>query len=293
MRTEQTLLGEITAWAMEDPNIRTVLLAGSRAEPGRTPDRLSDYDVELFVRDSAPFGAHDGWVRRFGEVMVRWPLSPRPTGREGVITQLVLYRDGVRVDFQVTALPPESSPSVHSGYRILVDKDRVAPRLPAPDPVHYLIQPPTAEAFAGRLNAFWWDVIYVAKALRRGELNYARYMLEGPLRFEILLPLLEWYAGLRHDWTVQAGIYGRWLERLLDDETWQAYTATFAGPAPADHRRAMWAMVALVRRLGRALGQALGHPYPEETDRHVSAYLERLSAAGDSILAPPPAGERP
>ena len=276
MRSERELLDEIEAWAAGDPNIRMVLLVGSRAEPGREPDPLSDYDIELFVRDSAPFAADGNWVRRFGQVMVRWPLSPRPTGREGWITQLVLYQDGVRIDFQITALPPQASPSLQSGYRVLVDRDGAAARLPAPNPAFYFVKRPAPDAFAGRLNAFWWDVVYVAKALQRGELNYARYMLDGPLRFEILLPLLEWQAGLQHGWTVQGGVYGRWLERLLDEETWQAYTATFAGPAPADHRRAMWAMIALVRRLGRNLGQALGYPYPEQTDRDVSAYIQQI-----------------
>lgn len=274
------VLVQLTQWAEAQPNIRTILLTGSRAEPSRTPDDLSDYDVELFVQDTAPFINNEAWLDTFGLIMVRWPLSPGPTFDADWMTQLVLFEDGVRLDFQITALPPTASRHLDSGYRVIVDKDGIAPQLPPPTYATYLITPPTAAALADRLNAFWWDIVYVAKALHRRELNYARYMLDGAIRFDQLQPLLEWHIGLRHHWTVDTGNYGRWFQRYLDAATWAAYKSTFAGADFDDHWRALFATVALVRSLGTSLAEALGVPYPEETDRNITAYMRRIQRLG-------------
>lgn len=89
MRTEPDILDPIKQWAERQENIRVVLLTSSRANPQRQPDLLSDYDIELFVRDVNPFAADDGWVFEFGAVMVRWPTTPQPTTHPDWLTQLV------------------------------------------------------------------------------------------------------------------------------------------------------------------------------------------------------------
>ncbi|MCB9079941.1 MAG: aminoglycoside 6-adenylyltransferase [Anaerolineaceae bacterium] len=280
MRTEKMVLVQLTPWAEAQPNIRTILLTGSRAEPSRTPDDLSDYDVEVFVRDTTPFINSGAWLAAFGPIMVRWPLSPGPTFSVDWMTQLVLFEDGVRLDFQIMALLPTTSRHLDSGYRVIVDKDDIAPQLPPPTYATYIITPPTAATFSDRSNAFWWDIVYVAKALHRRELNYARYMLDGTIRFDKLQPLLEWHIGLRHHWTVDTGIYGRWFQRYLDADTWAVYESTFAGADFDDNWRALFAMVELVRSLGTNLAEALGFPYPEETDKRVTAYMRRIEGLG-------------
>jgi aminoglycoside 6-adenylyltransferase len=199
MRSEQEVINQLRRWADAQPNVRTLILTSSRADPHRQPDLLSDYDVEVFVRDVSPFTADDAWGCTFGRIMVRWPMTPRPTLSDEWITQLVLYEDGTRIDFQITSLPPGASGNLDTGYRVLVDKDDAAPTLPEPTHTQYQIQPPTPEAFAERINAFWWDIVYVAKALHRGELTYAKQMLEDPVRMRKLHPLIEWYIVLHHE----------------------------------------------------------------------------------------------
>lgn len=235
---------------------------------------LSDYDVEFFVRDVGPFIEDDAWVSDFGEIMVRWPAAPRPTSSDDWVTHLVLYEDGVRIDFQITTLAPSTSENLDNGYRILADKDGVATQLPEPTYTRYIIQRPTAQAFDARMNAFWWDIVYVAKALHRGELNYARYMLDGTIRFDKLQPLLEWYIGLNLDWSVSAGIYGRWFHKYLDQSTWEGYTRTFAGAEFESNWQALFATIELVRQVGHTLAASLGFEYPAETDRKVTGYIQ-------------------
>lgn len=279
MRTEPIVLGQLKKWAKSRATIRTVLLTSSRADPHRTPDILSDYDVEVFVQDATPF-QDDAWLADFGPIMVRWPLHPQPTFDNDWITQLVLFEDGVRIDFQITALPPTASQNLDSGYRIIVDKDNIASQLPAPTHSTYVITPPTAAAFDDRLNAFWWDIVYVAKALHRGELNYARYMLDGTIRFDKLQPLIEWHIGLQHNWLVNTGIYGRWFQEYLDLPTWEAYEKTFAGADFEDNWRALFATLEFVRIIGRGLAQVLGFHYPEQTDKNVTNYIRWIKDLG-------------
>lgn len=274
MRSEPEVLDLLKRWAEQRANVRAVILTSSRADPRRQPDLLSDYDVEVFVRQVRPFTEDDAWLYDFGQIMVRWPAAPQPTFSDDWITQLVLYQDGTRLDFQITALAPSASENLDNGYRILVDKDGAAARLPEPTYSRYVIQPPTVQAFEARMNAFWWDIVYVAKALRRGELNYARYMLDGTIRFDKLQPLLEWYIGLNHDWSVSAGIYGRWFHKYLDQSMWESYQRTFAGAEFESNWRALFAAIELVRQLGYTLADSLGFEYPAETDRKVTDYIQ-------------------
>lgn len=134
MRSEQDVLNLLKHWAEQRANVRTILLVSSRADPRRQPDLLSDYDMEVFVRDARPFMEDDAWVSDFGDIIVRWPAAPQPTFSDDWITQLVLYEDGIRIDFQITALAPGTSENLDNGYRILVDKDGAAAQLPEPSP---------------------------------------------------------------------------------------------------------------------------------------------------------------
>lgn len=273
MRLEQEVLKQLRQWAAERANVRALILISSRANPRQEADVLSDYDVEVFVRDAGPFTEDDAWVSDFGQIMVRWPLTPRSTNSEDWITQLVLYEDGVRIDFQITALHPTASKNLDSGYRVLLDKDGLAAQLPEPTYSEYVIRRPTSAAFDSRINAFWWDIVYVAKALRRGELNYARHMLDGTIRYDKLQPLMEWTIGLYHGWSVNTGIYGRWFHDYLEPEMWERYRQTFAGSTIDSHWRALFSTTEFVRTLGQTLAQSLGFEYPDETDRQVTAHM--------------------
>ncbi len=274
MRSEETVLDQLREWAGSLENVRAIILTSSRADPRGKPDLLSDYDVQVFVRDAAPFLRDDTWLKPFGSIMVRWPLRPQPTGNRDWITRLVLFDDGVRIDFQVTATgTPEIS--VHDRcYRVILDKDGITDSLAEQSLPDTVISAPSLEDYRDRLNAFWWDIVYIAKGLWRGELNYARYMLDANIRFKKLVPLLTWHVGIRHGWDTEVGIYGRWLFRFLDEATWNDYLETFVGSNPEQNWSALFAMMLLVRRIGLEIGESLGYDYPKEVDRKVSGFIQ-------------------
>ena len=276
MRTERIVLSQLRSWAENVDNIRAVILVASRADPHRKSDLLSDYDIEVYVRDTGPMVRDDSWVSEFGSVMVRWPSWPRPTHSEEWVTQLILFDDGVRIDFQITARKPRESRELDSGYRILVDKDGLAERLPPPSYSRQAVRRPTAKVFDSRMNAFWWDIIYVAKGLWRGELTYAKGMLDGTIRIDKLHPLIEWYIGVLHGWSVDVGIYGRWFHYYLDGPTWKHYRRTYAGASLEDNWRALFETIEFARAVGKRVAEVHEFEYPDEVDKKVTGYIQTI-----------------
>jgi aminoglycoside 6-adenylyltransferase len=275
MRNESTIYTLLIQWAERDDNIRAMVVNGSRGDPTRTPDALSDYDVAVFVRDLELI-RDDEWLARFGDVMVRWPLKPESTLGPDWITQLVLFSDGVRIDFQFTG-PQMRDIEVAADYHcVLIDKDRLSESLTGIPIEGSTIILPTAAEFAERVNAFWWDIPYVAKALKRREIDYARFVMESDLRFNKLHPLIRWHIGLTCGVRTDLGIFGRWFSRYLDDTTWRAYLETYSGSDVEDQWRAMFAMTRFVRMLGADIALRVDCLYPRRTDEDVSAHLRQI-----------------
>jgi aminoglycoside 6-adenylyltransferase len=274
-KSETEVLLQLKNWGERWDNIRAILLTSSRADPKRTPDILSDYDIDIYVRDLAVILQNDSWLESFGSIMVCWPSRPI-SEKSGWVTQLVLFDDGVRIDFQFTDNKQVEFENLENGYKVIIDKDNFTKNLSALTHSYSIIEQPTKEVFDSRLNAFWWDIIYVAKALYRGELNYAKYMLEGTIRFEKLQPLITWYIGISHDWSVNVGAYGRWFHRYLNEPMWEHYQRTFADSNPEANWNALFETLEFVRLVGKRIADELSFNYPDEVDRKVTRYIEEI-----------------
>ena len=123
VRAEEEVLTQFDNWAHGNDLVRAALLTSSRVDPERAIDCLSDYDIEMYVADLRPFQQNDDWLHAFGPVMVRWPYKPRSTFDEKWITRLVLFKDGVRIDFQITDKTRIEPDTYNNGYRVLIDKN--------------------------------------------------------------------------------------------------------------------------------------------------------------------------
>jgi aminoglycoside 6-adenylyltransferase len=275
VRSEHEVLTLLLHWADDSENIRALILNGSRGDPSRKPDQLSDYDAAVFVRDLRPI-TDDRWLGHFGDIIVRWPLTPQQTLGPGWITQLALFDDGVRIDFQFTTPRTSTVEQAAPFHCVVIDKDQFTESLSGLPVEGTTIEPPTASEFSDRINAFWWDIPYVAKALARGEIDYAKFSLDTDIRLHKVHPLLRWYIGMKHGPDTDVGIHGRWFRRYLDDATWSAYLNTFSGGQIDDQWRAMFAMTSLVRTIATELADHYQTEYPDQTDAQVSAYLHTI-----------------
>ena len=138
-----TLIDKITAFAQADPDIRAVILEGSLAVSSHV-DELSDYDINIFASNYEKYLADDAWMSQFGPVLV-YQKEQFPFYDAVIPTRLVVFQDSPRIDFSFwhprllaeIVQGDKEYESYKNGYRVLVDKDRLAERL----------KPPTGDGF--------------------------------------------------------------------------------------------------------------------------------------------------
>lgn len=276
MRTETQVLQQILAFAGQHNAIRAVSMNGSRVNPNAPQDLFCDYDVVCFTCEPRQFVQDQAWIAFFGDLIMLQQNDFEEHGEPGFIF-LMLFTDGVRIDLSFQALSNLAHLGEDTLTRVLLDKDlRLAP-LPPPSDAGYFLPKPSPQEFAAALNEIFWCSNNIAKGLWRGELAYVKSMFDSVVR-EPLVLLLSWYAAWQHDWALDTGKFGKWLQRFLPAEVWQAYLQTYAGAGEAENWEALLAALALVRRVGQELAAALGYAYPLEDDQRMIVYLRTVRA---------------
>ena len=276
-------LPAIVAFARGDERVRAVILNGSRARAGAVLDEFSDTDVAFVVDDLGAFSGDTAWHLAFGEQLVSLPNAGQFEGHP-VHNRLVLYNDGVKVDFLcwpaavMTPLATRSPlpPFLDQGYEVLVDKDGLCARLAPPTGAAFVVTKPSESEFAELVNAFWWETTYVARNLARGDLLFARYNLDVVMKLQIVRRCLEWSVSMNRGWSYKAGLLGRGLHEHLDPATWKELEASYSGGAVAEQWQSLWRTCALFRRVATQVAAGLGHQYPTSLDENVTSHLRAV-----------------
>ena len=275
------LEAKLEEWAKGQPGIRAALLIGSRATPQGARDGFSDHDVVLFLEPASRLAQRDDWMEAFGRPLIVLKETAEHRG-ETVPTRLVQYRGGHRIDFTLSRVDllhriaeQEALPDwLGAGYRVLLDRDGDAEKLLPPSAAAYVPRPPTAAEYKALVDEFWWEVLYVGKYVSRNELLPARYSLEAVLRYDCLVPMLEWYVQVPRAWEQSVGVRGRGLRWLLDLDDRELLDRTYAADTLASHGRALDAMIELFRKAAQTVARDLGHHYPRILDDETCRLLE-------------------
>lgn len=280
---EKEVLEQVVAWGTAHPLIRSLILTSSRTRPDGPVDLLSDYDLLVMVSDVEPFLTDDAWIAAYGRPMVRWGDQAQMAG---LLTYFrgVIYQNYVKIDYRIcpvellsciataTSLPD----ALDVGYRVLLDKDGQTGRWRPPSYRAHIPAPPTAAEYQALVEEFWWGTTYVAKSLWRGELIFAKWMLDADLKLETMRRLLEWRIEIEQQWELKPGNQGRGLERWLPAATYSDFASTYQGLSPQDTWVALEQVAALFRSVAQEVGDALGYPYPQHVDEQVSAYVKGI-----------------
>lgn len=91
------LLRSIVSWAAGRPDVRAVLLTGSRSAEAGTGDAVSDFDVDLLVDDPRAFG-DDDWLERIAPVLI---ASEDDEDEDGDPVRLVFFSAQRKVEFRL------------------------------------------------------------------------------------------------------------------------------------------------------------------------------------------------
>ena len=279
-------LARVVEWAARRPDVRALVLTGSRARADGRVDEVSDYDLEVLTTDRARYET-DEWMGELGPVWVYLPTTR--SDDERYLTRLVVFAGAVKVDFSFA--PPDLledmaaagmlSPLYERGYRVLLDRDGLAARLPESGlrpPARSL---PTEAEFRAAVEEFWFEASHVPKLLKRNELWVVKQR-DWTMK-ELLLRMVEWHAlaasaGERDVWHI-----GTRMAEWAEPGVWERLHEAFGGFGADESRRALVATTSLYRDLARETAERLGHAYPEEVDAAISGYV-----GGASETPPPP-----
>ncbi|NIM04586.1 MAG: hypothetical protein GTO55_01540 [Armatimonadetes bacterium] len=295
MSSKDIVIEKLIALGEKHDEIRAIILTSTRADDNAPTDILSDYDAELYVTDVAPFAESDDWFQAFGPVLVVFrgdenePFTKDSNGLP-CCTRLVIYEDGIRIDFQVAqveALKEECrAPSLPThfdvGYEVLLDKDNLTASLKPPTFKAHIPPVPTKEEYEALANNFWWDSTYVPKYLWRDDLPPAVYMLNC-LREPMLRRMLEWSIETERNWAWKPGIHGRGLKEVLDAETYAEFMSTYPAGNSDSVWQALYRTTALFRKTATKVAAALKYEYPHNLDARVTTYLQTIQKLDPQI----------
>jgi aminoglycoside 6-adenylyltransferase len=259
------VLDDVCGWALDDENVRLVVVTGSLARDEDPADELSDLDVELYVREPQLLLSHRDWYLRFGQVLVVEELE-NPGWHP---TRLIYYVDG-KIDFMIAAVDAaEQGIGYTRPYRIIVDKDDLGRYLrETPDP----IAPPTAAEADLCVNHFYAAAMMWTKAIVRDE-PWAAKVREWEANSQ-LLQIIEWDHRSRYGWDYQTWYLGVHMRRWMDRDIQDALTACWADLSTDRMISAVSASVSLFDDLMVRTRDALGlEPFDSSL---VRAELARL-----------------
>ena len=272
MRSETQVLDTVLAFAAADARIRAVLLNGSRANPAHAPDLLSDYDVLLSVTEVESFVADESWLAHFGNVLI----LQRPTNPPPQVAWLVIFTDGVRIDFTVSPISQIGRDAQSDSLtRLLVDKDGICPPLDPPSERSHLVALPDALAFAETCNEFWWVLLYVAKGLWRRQLLYAKHALDCIVRPE-LERMLTWRAIVDAGRPLNPGSFNKFLPGQLPAPVRDGYLRSFAGADVEENWDALEAAAATMAQVAPQVAAAAGCTYDAAEGENALRLLRAL-----------------
>ena len=269
---DHLLLDRILSWAKDDPNVRAVVMTGSRASGRGRPDDWSDTDVELICDDPSPLAGDDAWFHAFGDVLTFLRLSAEDGAHQ---TRLVVYTEG-EVDFslcghdRLTGQQDGLGDLYRRGYRVLYDPDGIAAALPEADGEHERRPPPTADEFDHAVRTFWFEAYHQAGYLARGEL-WALKFRDGTMK-KYLRRMLEWRA-LAADPDADVRHIGHGMRDWVGEEDWRDLHAAWGGLDAASSHRATVATCVLFGRYAREVAASFGFGYRPRAETHV---LERV-----------------
>lgn len=278
MRSEGEILDLIVSMAKQDERVRAVIMNGSRANPESPRDCFQDFDVVYVVTDVRSFKDDREWINRFGETMIiqipEEMQDPPPTADAG-FAYLMQFADGNRIDLGIYPVERLGERIQDSLTVLLLDKDGIVSDLPLPSDKDYLPQPPGAKPYADCCNEFWWVCPYAAKGLWRGHIVYAKSMLEGTLRPQ-LMRMLVWHVGVKTGFSVNPGYQGKYLQQHLEPNEWKLLLSTYADADVQNTWDSLFNMCNLFRSLAVSIADEYGFVYPTDEDRKVIAHLQHV-----------------
>jgi aminoglycoside 6-adenylyltransferase len=280
------LEARFVTWAETVPDLRAAVIIGSRARRERPADEWSDLDLLIVTTDPGYYISTTAWLDAIGAY---WLTFVEATSDGAGQERRVLFDGGLDVDFapvpaeelERLASDPFAADLIRHGVRVLLDKDGVLTealkQFSLPQPVESgPAQPPGEARFLNVINDFWYHAVWTAKKLRRGELWTAKGCVDSYLKWQCLLPMIEWHAHTVHGWDYGTWFRGRFLEQWADPRVVEGLREAYGRYDADDLWRALLATMDLFRWLAVETAARLGYPYPTRAEEKTAALVRKL-----------------
>ena len=277
-----SILNKIVNWAKNEPEIRTLILEGSRASNSQT-DELSDYDLNVFVVNPDKYTSDNSWIDNFDKVLVYQKEKFFYKNIE-IPTRLVLYKNNPRVDFSFwpinvlheiieNRILPES---YRNGYKVLLDKDKVTGNIILPNYDGFTITQPTKDELLTTIYNFWFESCSVAKYLKRDRLWFAKILENGPIK-GFMLQIILWNESSKYDWNNnKIHSQGKNLETHVDVDIKESFKKCFSKYDNNDTWDSLFGMIELFKRLAYELTMTMNVKYPNDSISEIEKYIRQL-----------------
>lgn len=284
--TAQEFENRIIAWAKRRPDIKALVLGGSRAGTAGV-DELSDWDFQLIT--TRPDGYRN--TRWLPEIAPCWGAHAERTPR-GVVKVSAVFANGIEADFVPLAdwqmrmvfwgmrhprlaerMPCRLLHGIRetrtfllgSGFRLLVDTGGWEPRLTAlktswPD------EKISQEVYARHVSAFWVKAVWVFKKVARPEPRSAVLWMHALVREHLYALLAEEARLAGRPARSEARKAEQWLDERRLVQTDIAVNLDQRALA-----RALLAQIDLFEEVSRSVALARGFAPPDDTA--VAAWL--------------------
>jgi aminoglycoside 6-adenylyltransferase len=279
-------MDRLARWAEGRESVRSLIITSTRAVPGAQVDAYSDFDVIAVVNDVRSMLDDTTWQAHFGEVLISYwdPLNLDPSTGAEWVGNVTNYTNGLKIDFSLWSAQhytdmttgPDPHAEFDAGHRVLVDKDGLTTDLPAPTYTSYIPRRPDEATYLRLITDFLIGVPYVAKGLLRDQLLPTKWVLDFDMRFNYLVPMLEWRVECDHDWSLKTGNLGKGLKAHLSADVWSALETTFTGADPEANWKALFDLIELFGRVACEVGGLLGYTYPSDLIAGVTNHAHRM-----------------
>ena len=295
----ERILAKLVAWGAARPDLRAIAVVGSRARADHPADAWSDLDVIVMARRPRRYRSGSDWL---AEIETPWLAVREPTVIGGQEIFLVTFEGGTKVDLVVvssvafslaaraiealkrhpavlTLLPKLArdrltalSDVLNRGFRLVLDKDRLAERLGAGGLATPPPRSPSQEEFLHLVRLFLNEQVWVALKMRRGELFVAKTLGESRT-MALLLRMIEWHTQVTTDAWSPLFERGRFLEEWAPPTVIEGLRAAFPHYDAAEIWRSRLAGLDLFRRLAQETGARLGYADPTELEETVMTWV--------------------
>lgn len=281
MRSYDEMMSMILSFAEANERIRAVTMEGSRASKSALHDRYSDFDITFFVTDSRPFTTDRDWVRQFGDILIMqcpqdWYDRPYDPESRDPFAFLIQFADGNRIDLGIKDLSRIEDERNYDEPRIvLLKKDELPQIVPIPDESAFYVRRPDAKEYFDTCNEFRWVSVYAAKGLCREQLYYAKYAFDQ-LMMNQFIKMLGWVVGIRGDFAVSVGGYGKYFKKYLTADELARFHGIFPNGEFEDIWEKLFKIYDFFAENAQFVADKLGFTFDADETARVRAYIEKM-----------------